>query len=76
MIGTIDNSCRTMSKWIPFDICYRVRDGDGLQGRAKLKRTGANAGHGVGDGDGLQGFAPRKRIVTNAPCSFLNRVIL
>ena len=54
----IDNSCRTSWKWIPFDIYYRLGDGDGLQGWAMLKRAVANAGHGVGDGDGLQGFAP------------------
>ena len=53
----IDNFYWTISKWIPFDICYRLRDGDGLQGFAILKRTVANAGHGVRDGDGLQGFA-------------------
>ena len=28
----IDNSCRTSWKWIPFDIYYRLGDGDGLQG--------------------------------------------
>ena len=43
-----------------------MRDGDGLQGFAILKRTVANAGHGVRDGDGLQGFATKKRFVANA----------
>jgi hypothetical protein len=55
MIGMIDNFCRTIWKWIPFDIYYRLGDGDGLQGIATLKRCGANARHGVGDGDGMQG---------------------
>ena len=31
-----------------------------------MKRTAANAGHGVGDGDGLQGIATKKRTVANA----------
>ena len=61
----IDNSCRTSWKWIPFDIYYRLGDGDGLQGRATTKSPVANAGHGVGDGDGLQGPAIRKRTVAN-----------
>ena len=38
----IDNSCRTSWKWIPFDIYYRLGDGDGLQGCATAKRTVAN----------------------------------
>ena len=50
----IDNFCRTISKWIPFDIYYRLGDGDGLQGFAPPKRMVANAGHGVGNSDGLQ----------------------
>ena len=32
----------------------------------KLKRTVANARHGVGDGDGLQGVALLKRTFANA----------
>ena len=43
-----------------------VRDNDGLQGWATLKRIAANARHGVGDGDGLQGWATIKRTVANA----------
>ena len=53
MLWMIDNSCRTSWKWIPFDIYYRLGDGDGLQGWAMLKRAVANAGHGVGDGNGM-----------------------
>ena len=66
MIGTIDNSCRTINKWIPFDICYRLGDGDRLQEWAILKRLAANAGHWAGDGDRLQGWATIKRTVANA----------
>ena len=66
MIGMIDNFCRTSWKWIPFNNCHRLGDGDGLQEDTITKRTVANARHGVGDGDGLQGFATIKRTVTNA----------
>jgi len=53
----IDNSCRTINKWILFNNCHGLGDGDGLQGFAIIKRTVANAGHGVGDGDEKQGRA-------------------
>ena len=43
-----------------------VRDKDGLQGPATIKRMVANARHGVGDRDGLQGIAKLKRTVANA----------
>ena len=66
MIGMIDNSCRTSWKWISFNNCHRLGDGDGLQGSATKKRHVANARHGLGDGDGLQGFATIKHIVANA----------
>ena len=62
----IDNLCLKSWKWIPFDICYWLWDGDGLQGWATIKRTVANTGHRVGDGDGLQGVATIKRTVANA----------
>ena len=78
----IDNFCRTIWKWIPFDIYYRLGDGDGLQGFATTKCTVTNAGHGIGDGDGLQGRTrviekvSSKRTITNTPCSLPNRIIL
>ena len=62
----IDNSCRTINKWIPFNKCHKLGDGDGQQGFATPKRMVANACHGVGDGDGLQGSATLKRTVANA----------
>ena len=65
MIGMIDNSRRTFNKWISFNNCHRLGDGDGMQGLATTKRSVANARHGVGDGDGLQGFAIRKRTAFN-----------
>ena len=45
-------------------VCF-VRDNDGMQGWAIIKRTVANAGHGVGDGNGMQEFATTKRPVAN-----------
>ena len=30
----IDNSCRTINKWILFNNCHGLGDGDGLQGFA------------------------------------------
>lgn len=56
----------TTKKWISFYICYGFGDGDGLQGWATIKRTVANARHGVWDCDRLQGRATIKRTAANA----------